>query len=45
LEIPVEDKRDLGFDNGQLSVLVIIFRQPNANILDTTDDVKANSRI
>ena len=27
--------------NGQPSVLVILFRQPNANIIKTIDDVKA----
>jgi multidrug efflux pump len=37
----VQDLRNLGVSNGQPSVLVILFRQPNANIIKTIDDVKA----
>jgi multidrug efflux pump len=37
----VEDVRNLGLSNGQPSVLVIVFRQPNANIMDTIEKVKA----
>jgi multidrug efflux pump len=37
----VEDVRNLGLANGQPSVLIILFRQPNANIIDTIDTVKA----
>ncbi len=37
----VEDVRNLGLSNGRPSVLVILFRQPGANIIDTTDGVKA----
>ncbi len=37
----VEDMRNLGLSNGQPSVLVILFRQPGANIIDTIDGVKA----
>jgi multidrug efflux pump len=37
----VEDLRNLGLANGHPSVLIIIFRQPNANIIDTIDSVKA----
>jgi multidrug efflux pump len=37
----VEDVRNLGLANGQPSVLVILFRQPGANIIDTIDSVKA----
>jgi multidrug efflux pump len=37
----VEDLRNLGLANGQPSVLVLLFRQPNANIIQTIDDVKA----
>ena len=33
--------RNLGLSNGQPSVLVILFRQPGANIIDTIDSVKA----
>jgi multidrug efflux pump len=36
----VEDVRNLGLSNGQRSVLVIVFRQPGANIIDTIDSVK-----
>jgi multidrug efflux pump len=37
----VEDVRNLGLSNGQPSVLVILFPQPGANIIDTIDSVKA----
>jgi multidrug efflux pump len=37
----VEDVRNLGLSNGQPSVLIIVFRQPGANIIDTIDSVKA----
>jgi len=36
----VQDLRNLGMSNGQPSVLVILFRQPNANIIETVDNVK-----
>ena len=37
----VEDLRNLGLANGGPSVLIIVFRQPGANIIDTIDQVKA----
>jgi multidrug efflux pump len=37
----VEDLRNLGLSNGQPSVLVILFRQPGANIIETIDGIKA----
>jgi len=37
----VEDVRNLGLSNGEPSVLVILFRQPGANIIETIDSVKA----
>ena len=37
----VEDVRNLGLSNGQPSVLIILFRQPGANIIETIDSVKA----
>jgi len=37
----VEDVRNLGLASGQPSVLIILFRQPGANIIDTIDSVKA----
>ena len=37
----VEDLRNLGMSNGKPSVLVILFRQPGANIIDTIDSVKS----
>ena len=37
----VQDLRNLGLSNGQPSVLVILYRQPNANIIETVDRVKA----
>ncbi|HEV2352126.1 MAG TPA: multidrug efflux RND transporter permease subunit [Terriglobia bacterium] len=36
-----EDIRNAGYSNGKPSVLVILFRQPNANIIDTVDNVRA----
>jgi multidrug efflux pump len=36
----VEDLRNLGLYNGKRSVLVILYRQPGANIIDTVDRVK-----
>ncbi|MGA2597149.1 MAG: multidrug efflux RND transporter permease subunit [Bryobacteraceae bacterium] len=37
----VEDIRNSGYANGKPSVLVIVFRQPGANIIDTVDGVTA----
>jgi len=37
----VEDLRNEGLSNGKASVLVILFRQPGANIIETVDRVKA----
>ena len=37
----VEDLRNAGYANGKPSVLVIIFRQPGANIIDTVDRMRA----
>jgi multidrug efflux pump len=37
----VSDLRNVGIANGKESVLVFIFRQPAANIIDTVDRVKA----
>src|SRR5258707_9810827 len=37
----VEDLRNSGYTNGKPSVLVIIFRQPGANIIDVVDRVRA----
>jgi len=37
----VEDIRNLGLANGQPAVIVLLFKQPNANILDTIDRVTA----
>ena len=39
----VEDLRNAGYANGKPSVLVIIFRQPGANIIDTVDRVRADA--
>jgi multidrug efflux pump len=41
VEDRAEDIRAAGYANGKPSVLVIIFRQPNANIIDTVDGVRA----
>jgi multidrug efflux pump len=37
----VENLRNAGFANGKPSVLVILFRQPGANIIEAVDSVKA----
>ncbi|CAD6522390.1 Multidrug resistance protein MdtC [Paraburkholderia kirstenboschensis] len=37
----VEDLRNLGLFNGKRSVLVILYRQPGANIIETVDRVTA----
>jgi multidrug efflux pump len=37
----VEDVRNLGLSNGEPSVIIILFRQPGANIIDVIDAVKA----
>jgi len=39
VEDSVEDLRNTGLVNGQPAVLVVIFRQPGANIIDTVDRV------
>jgi multidrug efflux pump len=41
VEDSVEDLRNAGYANGKPSVLVIIFRQPGANIIDTVDGIRA----
>jgi multidrug efflux pump len=38
----VADIRNAGFANGKPSVLLIIFRQPGANIISTVDGIKAS---
>jgi multidrug efflux pump len=37
----VEDLRNAGFANGKPAVLVILYRQPGANIIDAIDGVRA----
>ena len=37
----VEDLRNAGYANGKPGVLVIIFRQPGANIIETVDRIRA----
>ncbi|MGE5359883.1 MAG: multidrug efflux RND transporter permease subunit [Bacteroidales bacterium] len=37
----VEDVRAAGLANGKPAVLIIVFRQPGANIIETVDDVRA----
>ena len=37
----VEDVRNTGLANGKPAVLLIIYRQPGANIIDTVDRIKA----
>src|SRR6185312_3996497 len=37
----VQDRRNAGISNGKDAVLIILFRQPGANIIDTVDAIKA----
>jgi multidrug efflux pump len=37
----VEDVRNIGFYNGRPSVMLFIFRQPGANIIETVDKIQA----
>ena len=37
----VEDLRNAGISNGKRAVLIVIFRQPGANIISTVDNVRA----
>ena len=37
----VEDVRNRGFTDGEPSVLLVVFRQPGANIIETVDRVRA----
>ncbi len=41
VEDSVEDLRVSGFVNGMPAVMVIIFRQPGVNIIDTVDSIRA----
>jgi multidrug efflux pump len=41
VEDSVENIRAAGFVNGQPSILIIVFRQPGANIIDTVDNIRA----
>jgi len=40
VEDSVEDLRAMGLVNGKMSVMVVIFRQPDANIIETVDRVR-----
>jgi multidrug efflux pump len=40
----VQTVRSLGLMNGKPAALLIIFRQPGANIIDTVDAIKARCR-
>jgi multidrug efflux pump len=37
----VEDIRNAGYVNGKPSVLVVVFRQPGANIIETVDSIRS----
>ncbi len=41
VEDSVENIRAAGFVNGKPSILIIVFRQPGANIIDTVDNIRA----
>ena len=40
VQASVEDLRNIGLTNGKLAVLVIVYRQPAANIIETVDHVR-----
>jgi multidrug efflux pump len=42
VEDSVQDMRNLGLANGKPAVIVIVFRQPGANIISTIDSIKAS---
>ncbi|HXQ30767.1 MAG TPA: efflux RND transporter permease subunit [Steroidobacteraceae bacterium] len=37
----VQDLRNAGIANGEAAILIIVFRQPGANIIETVDSIKA----
>ncbi len=37
----VEDRRNLGLVNGQRGVLLIVYKQPGGNVVETIDRLKA----
>ena len=41
VEDGVEDRRNAGLANGKRAVLIILFRQPEANMIETVDRVRA----
>ncbi|MBW8072118.1 MAG: MMPL family transporter [Ferrovum sp.] len=41
VEDSVQDLRTLGLDNGQRAILLIVSRQPSANIIETVDRIRA----
>jgi len=41
VEDSVEDVRNLGLANGEPAVLLVLYREPNANIIDTVDRIRA----
>jgi multidrug efflux pump len=41
VEDSVQDLRNAGISNGQPAIVIILYRQPGANIIETADRVKA----
>jgi multidrug efflux pump len=41
----VEDLRALGLSNGKPAILLVVFRQPGANVIDTVDRIQAEMPI
>jgi multidrug efflux pump len=41
----VEDLRSLGLSNGKPAILLVVFRQPGANVIDTVDRIQAEMPI
>ncbi|TPN76163.1 nodulation protein [Mesorhizobium sp. CU2] len=41
VEDSIEDVRNLGLANGVPAVLLVLYREPNANIIDTVDRIRA----
>ena len=40
VESSVEDVRTAGLANGKRAVLIIVYRQPGANVIETVDRVR-----
>ncbi len=41
VEVGAEDRNSLGLFNGKPAIVVLVYRQPNANVIETVDAVRA----